>query len=72
LAGDDGKGHLRGFGYTVSGRAFGHGGAGGQIGWADPATGLSFGYLTDGFDNYIPNVWRRIAGLSSKAGACAP
>jgi CubicO group peptidase (beta-lactamase class C family) len=70
VAGDDGKGHLRGFGYTVSGRAFGHGGAGGQIAWADPETGLSFGYLTNGYDNYIPNVWRRIAGLSSKAGAC--
>lgn len=71
LAGDDGQQHLRGFGHTVSGRAFGHGGAGGQIGWADPETGLSFGFLTDGFDNYIPHVWRRIAALSSKAGLCA-
>jgi CubicO group peptidase (beta-lactamase class C family) len=71
LAGDDGKASLRGFGHTVSGRAFGHGGAGGQIGWADPESGLSFGYVTDGFDNYIPHVWRRIAGLSSKAGLCA-
>jgi CubicO group peptidase (beta-lactamase class C family) len=70
LAGDDGKAAMRGFGYTVSGRTFGHGGAGGQIAWADPETGISFGYLTNGYDRYVPNQWRRIAGLGSKAGAC--
>src|SRR6476646_8183772 len=40
LAGDDGKSAARGMGHTVSGGAFGHNGAGGQIAWADPATGI--------------------------------
>jgi CubicO group peptidase (beta-lactamase class C family) len=71
LAGDDGKTALRGFGYTVSGRAFGHGGAGGQIAWADPETGISFAYLTNGYDEYVPHHWRRTAGLSSRAGELA-
>lgn len=35
------------FGPAVSHRAFGHQGQGGQIAWADPATGLSFAYLTN-------------------------
>ena len=35
---------FRGFGHTNSELAFGHGGAGGQIAWADPATGISIGY----------------------------
>jgi CubicO group peptidase (beta-lactamase class C family) len=35
------------FGANVSDRAFGHQGQGGQIAWADPATGLSFAYLTN-------------------------
>ena len=40
-AGDDGKSHFRGMGRTVSPRAVGHNGAGGQIAWGDPTTGLS-------------------------------
>jgi CubicO group peptidase (beta-lactamase class C family) len=71
LAGDDGKAPWRGFGYTASGRTFGHGGAGGQIAWADPDTGISFAYLTDGYDAYVPNHWRRTAGLSSRAAMTA-
>src|SRR5207237_10189860 len=50
LAGDDGRSNARGMGRTVSPGAFGHNGAGGQIAWADPATGLSFAYLTNGLD----------------------
>ena len=68
MAGDDGKAPLRGFGHTVSGAAFGHMGAGGQIGWADPATGVSFAYFTDGLDAFVPNQWRRLVALSSRAG----
>src|SRR5579884_1767948 len=49
VAGDDGNSHLRGFGRGASARAFGHGGAGGQIGWGDPETGISVGYTTNGF-----------------------
>jgi len=44
VAGGDGKANLRGFGNTASARAFGHGGAGGQIGWGDPVSGISVGY----------------------------
>jgi len=42
-AGDDNMSHLRGMGRTVSSRTFGHNGAGGQLAWADPVTGLSLG-----------------------------
>lgn len=70
LAGDDGHSALRGFGHTVSGRAFGHDGAGGQIAFADPATGLSFAYLTDGHDRHLLREWRRTAGLASRAARC--
>ena len=39
----------RGFAPTASPRAFGHAGAGGQIAWGDPETGLSIGFVTNGF-----------------------
>lgn len=39
----------RGFAPTASPRAFGHAGAGGQIAWGDPETGLSVGFVTNGF-----------------------
>ncbi|MGH9188317.1 MAG: serine hydrolase domain-containing protein, partial [Acidimicrobiales bacterium] len=45
IAGDDGLANLRGFGHTQSPRTFGHNGAGGQVAWADPDSGLSFCYL---------------------------
>jgi len=48
LAGDDGLSH--GFLPTATGpRTFGHGGAPCQIGFADPDTGLSFAFLTNGY-----------------------
>ena len=69
LAGDDGKANMRhNLGNTVSARAFGHGGAGGQIGWADPDTGLSFAYFTNGLDANLLREARRGVGLSSRAG----
>ncbi len=40
----------RGFSNLCSPRAFGHMGAGGQVSWADPESGLSFVYLTNGAD----------------------
>ena len=71
LAGDDGKGPMRGHAHGASPGAFGHSGAGGQIAWADPATGTSFAYLTNGLDrNDIASARRRVA-LSSRALACA-
>jgi CubicO group peptidase (beta-lactamase class C family) len=60
-----------GFGRTVSDAAFGHLGAGGQIAWGDPATGLSFGYCTPGFDRDVLRQGRRTVALSSLAGLCA-
>lgn len=71
VAGDDGRSAARGFGHTVSPTAFGHNGAGGQIAWADPATGLSFVYLTNGLDRNVLREWRRTSGLSSRAARAA-
>ncbi len=50
IAGDDGQHVLRYaiFGAGVSPGAFGHAGAHAQVGWADPATGISFAYLHNG------------------------
>ena len=70
VAGDDGNAALRGFGNVVSPRAFGHGGAGGQIAWGDPETGISVGYCTDGFVDWL-TVGRRITAISSLAAGCA-
>lgn len=72
VAGDDGSAHLRAnFGRRVSPRAFGHSGAGGQIAWADPATGLSFAYCTNGLDQHAVREPRRGVALSSLAAVCA-
>jgi CubicO group peptidase (beta-lactamase class C family) len=70
IAGDADRTY-RGFGHTNSEHAFGHGGAGGQIGWADPATGVSIGYCTNGFDRDVIRQARRGVGISSRAAACA-
>src|SRR5258708_21957388 len=59
IAGGDGKANLRGFGRTNSAEAFGHPGFGGQMGWAEPATGISFAYLTNGFDRHDLREGRR-------------
>ena len=50
--------------------AFGHNGAGGQLAWADPATGLSLGYTTNGYDLHVVREPRRGTAISSLAGAC--
>ena len=71
LAGDDGRANFRGFGHTQSPRTFGHNGAGGQIAWADPETGLSFCYLTNGRDVNPIREGRRSIGVSSRAAVCA-
>jgi CubicO group peptidase (beta-lactamase class C family) len=72
VAGDDGKAAMRGLGHTCSPRAFGHNGAGGQIAFADPETGMSFCWLTNGLDRHLIRQWRRSAGIASKAGAVVP
>ncbi len=71
VAGDDDNGPRRGFGHGNSPGTFGHDGAGGQLAWADPATGLSFAYLTNGLDRHLLRQWRRNIGINSRAAACA-
>jgi CubicO group peptidase (beta-lactamase class C family) len=70
IAGEDGKANLRDFGRTNSAEAFGHPGFGGQIGWADLVTGISFGYLTNGYDRNDLREGRRSVAVCSLAGAC--
>lgn len=69
VAGDENRTFL-GFGHTNSPRSFGHTGAGGQVAWADPETGISFVYLTNGCDRHPVRQNRRGVGLSSRAAAC--
>lgn len=69
-AGDDGKSNFRGMGKTVSPRAFGHNGAAGQLAWADPETGLSLGYCTNGIDRHTLRQGRRGVAISSLAAQC--
>ena len=62
--------HFRGFGRMNSPLAFGHGGAGGQISWADPATGISVGYCTNGHDRNPLRLGRRGVAISNRAAVC--
>jgi CubicO group peptidase (beta-lactamase class C family) len=71
VAGGDGFANYRGFGKTNSPDAFGHGGAGGQIGWGDPASGISIGYCTNGFDRNDLRQGRRGVAISSLAAVCS-
>jgi CubicO group peptidase (beta-lactamase class C family) len=63
--------NFRGFGHTHSELAFGHNGAGGQLAWGDPATGISIGYCTNAHDRNELRQGRRGVGVSSRAAACA-
>lgn len=69
IAGDDGRAAARGFGRAVRPRTFGHNGAAGQIAWADPDTGLSFAYCTNGIDAHQVRQWKRSAALTNRAAA---
>ena len=70
VAGDE-KRNFRGFGHTNSPLAFGHGGAGGQLAWCDPATGISIGYCTNGHDRNPIRQGRRGVSIGNKAAVCA-
>lgn len=62
----------RGFAPNHSALAFGHMGAGGQIAWADPATGISFTFLTSGAERDPARQGARGLRLSNlAAGALA-
>ena len=71
VAGADCAAHMRGFGTSTSPAAFDHGGAGGQIGWGDPVTGISVGYCTNGFADALVSG-RRMTAIASLAARCAP
>jgi CubicO group peptidase (beta-lactamase class C family) len=68
IAGDEDR-HYRGFGHGNSAETFGHNGAGGQLAWADPATGLSLGYVTSGHDRNAIRQGRRGVAIGSLAAA---
>ena len=70
VAGDKGR-NLRGFGHPNSPSAFGHGGAGGQIAWGDPETGLSIGYCTNGHDRHPIRLGRRGVSISNRVAVVA-
>jgi CubicO group peptidase (beta-lactamase class C family) len=70
VAGDE-KRVFRAFSPHNSPAAFGHAGAGGQIAWADPASGLSFAFLTNGFDRDPMVLGVRGIKFSSAAIRCA-
>jgi CubicO group peptidase (beta-lactamase class C family) len=69
IAGDKTR-NFRGFGHTNSELAFGHNGAGGQLAWGDPASGISLGYCTNAHDRNELRQGRRGVGISSRAAAC--
>ncbi len=71
LAGSADTAMMRGFASTNSPLTFGHMGAGGQVSWADPTTGLSFAYLTNGLDRNPVRMGARGLSLSFRAGAVA-
>ncbi|MFZ0665955.1 MAG: serine hydrolase domain-containing protein [Acidimicrobiales bacterium] len=64
-------GARRGFGERASAAAFGWGGAGGQMAWADPRTGISFCFLTNGLDADLERGRGRVSDLSTIAAALA-
>jgi len=70
ISGDESR-SFRGFGKTNSPEAFGHNGAGGQLAWVDPATGISLAYLTPGHDRNSIRQGRRGVAISSLAADCA-
>ncbi|MEX2394215.1 MAG: serine hydrolase domain-containing protein [Actinomycetota bacterium] len=67
IAGDHDWGWWYGFGKGNSPRAYGHDGAGGQIAWVNPETGVSFCYLTNGLDENIQRQKRRMLAIGSRA-----
>jgi CubicO group peptidase (beta-lactamase class C family) len=71
VCGDDGNGPRRGFGHGCGAATFGHDGAGGQLAWADPESGVSFAYVTNGLDRHVIRQWRRDIGINSRAAAVA-
>lgn len=70
VAGDADR-NFRGFGHENSALAFGHGGAGGQIAWCDPESGISLGYCTNGHDRNPLRQGRRTVSISNHVARLA-
>ncbi|MGD8418111.1 MAG: serine hydrolase domain-containing protein [Pseudomonadales bacterium] len=70
IAGDETR-NYRGFGHTNSPLAFGHNGAGGQLAWVDPASGISLAWLTSGHDRNEVRQGRRGVAIGSLAAGLA-
>jgi len=70
IAGDEYR-NFRGFARDNSPLAFGHGGAGGQIAWGDPVTGISIGYCTNGHDRNPMRLGRRGLSISKRVAGVA-
>lgn len=70
IAGDRDR-TFRGFGHSGSAEMFGHNGAGGQLAWGDPITGISIGYCTNGLDRHPVRQARRGVALSTLAAELA-
>jgi CubicO group peptidase (beta-lactamase class C family) len=70
LAGDDGRANYRGHGHGASPLTFGHSGAKGQIAAADPATGISYCYMTSGMERDDVVHGRRAIAIATRAIAC--
>jgi CubicO group peptidase (beta-lactamase class C family) len=60
----------RGMGSSVTPQAFGYQGAGGQVAWGDPGTGISFCLLTNGLDANPLRSAQLCMAASNRAGAC--
>jgi CubicO group peptidase (beta-lactamase class C family) len=69
VAGDQDR-LFRGFAEHNSANAYGHLGMGGQVGWADPDTGLSFAFLTNGHERNPLRAGMRAMSMSERAVAC--
>jgi CubicO group peptidase (beta-lactamase class C family) len=70
VAGGDGTAPMRGFAREAGPRTFGSPGIGGQVAWADPDTGVSFCYLTNGMDADLVRAGIRGVSVSGRAAAC--
>lgn len=71
VAGDDGKAWMREVGRAAGPRTFVTSAVAGQVAWADPDTGLSFCYLTNGCDADVVQSFLRASELSTLAAGCA-
>ena len=72
VAGDDGNAVLRSFGQATGPRAFGASGLGGQVAWADPDSGLSYCFLTNGLDQDPVAAFSRSSKIATYAARCLP